>query len=252
MPLKRNSQNAQRIDTQELLLQSCSTKETVRPTQTSADVSGSGRSRLEKPFTRGASLVFHGAPRRYTLAQKIDTPKSSGCGVFVLRSSPQIIDGDSSDEELEPEDRDDDDQTAYSFPCEDLKIKELVRMMVGLNLGTGLDAARPTVTPTRVRASAFPFVPARTPVSSAVAAFSPAVVHSPSTQYATTMEVDGDVLDRKVTNNDVTYPQTIAEVVPMDGVVFHPEVRDIEMTDVFAFRRKLPCTALIYNFPLIL
>ena len=223
----------------------------MRHTQASADITGPGRSGLEKPFTRGASLVFHGAPRQYTLAQKIDTSKSNSCAVFVLRSSLQIIDEDSSDEELELEDRDDGDQTAYSFPCEDSKIKELVRMMVGLNLGTGLDVARPTVTPTRPRASASPFVPARTPVSSPVAVFRPAGVHSPSTQYATPMEVDGDVLDRKIANNDATHPQKIPEAVPMDGVVFHPEVKDVEMTDIFAFNRKLPCVALVYSFSLI-
>lgn len=194
--------------------------------------------------------MFHDAPRQYTLAQKTDTSKSNGCAVFVLRSSPQIIDEDSSDEELEPEDQDDGGQTTYSFPCEDSKINELVRMMADLKLGTtSSNVARPTVTPTRVRAGASPLVPARTPVSSPVAVFRLAVVHSPTTQYATPMEVDGDVLDRKVANNDATHLRKFSEVVPMDGVVFHPEVRDTEMVDVFAFHRKLCLRPLFIAFP---
>jgi len=160
--------------------------------------------------------------------------------VFVLRSSPQIIEEDSSDEELEPEDRDDDDKTTRSFPSEDSKINELVSMMANLSLGTGLNIARPIITPTRARARVSFFVPARTPVSSPVAVFCPVVAHPSSAQRITPMEVDEDIPDRKVANKDATYPQEIAEAVPMDGVVFYPEVKDMEMTDAFATNRKLP------------
>ena len=225
---------------------------TVRPAKTSADVPGFGRSVSdpEKPFTHGASLSFHDHPRQYALTQKKDTSKSNSgapSAVFILRSSPQIIDEDSSDEEFEPEDGDDDDKTTCSFPSEDSKINELVSMMTSLSIGTGSKVARSTTTPTRVRARVSPFVPARTPVSSPVAVFHPVVAHLPAAQHATPMEVDEDVLDRKVVNNGATYPQRIVKAVPMDGVVFHPEVKDMEMVDAFATNRKLAQATLIYG-----
>lgn len=244
-------EKAQAVDFQESLSPLCSAEGTAHSTKTSAGVPGSGRSAsdLEKPFTRGASLSFHDPPRQYTLSQKKDTSKSNSgapSAVFVLRTSPQIIEEDSSDDELEPEDRDDDDKTAYSFPCEDSKINKLVSMMASLSLGTVLNVARPTVTPTRARAHVSLFVPARTPVSSPVAVFRPVVAHPSTAQHAIPMEVDEDIFDRKVANKSATYPQKIVEAVqPMDGVVFHPEVRDMEMADA---NRKLSRTTSIYGF----
>jgi hypothetical protein len=184
----------------------------------------------------------------------VDTSKSKDGVpnvVFVLRSSPQIIDEDSSDEEIELEDREDADITAYSLPCEDPKINELVSKMASLGLGTGLTIPRPTVTPTRVRARVPAFVPARTPASSPVAAFHPVVAHPSTAEHPTPMEVDEDVLYPRVANRDVPLPQKIPEAVPMEDVVFHPEVKDVEMTDVFATNRKLPRPTLIYGFSLI-
>ena len=241
VPLKDDSHC---IDFQESPPPFRSAEGTVRPAKTSADVPGLERSAsgLEKPFTRGASLSFHDPPRQYKLVQKKDASKSNSdapSAVFILRSSPQILEEDSSDEEFELEDRDDDDKTTYSFPSEDSKISELVSMMASLNLGTGLNVACPTITPTRARARVSLFVPARTPVSSPVAVFSPAVAYPLTAQRATPMEVDEDVLDRKVANKGATYPQKIREAVPMDGVVFHPEVKDMEMTDTFDTNRKL-------------
>lgn len=241
VPVKDDSR---RIDLPESPPPSRSAEGTVRPTKTSADIPGLGPSAsdLEKPFTRGASLSFHDPPRQYKLTQKKDTSKSNSgvpSAVFVLRSSPQIIEEDSSDEELEPEDRDDDDKTTRSFPFEDSKINELVSMMANLSLGTGLSIARPIITPTRPRARVS-FVPARTPVSSPVAVFCSVVAHPSSAQHLIPMEVDEDIPDRKVANKHATYPQEIAEAVPMDGVVFYPEAKDMEMTDAFATNRKLP------------
>ena len=240
VPLKDDSQ---RVDFQESPPPLRSTEGTVRPTKTSADIPGLGRSAsdLEKPFTRGASLSFHDPPRQYKLAQKKDTKSNSGTpsAVFVLRSSPQIIEEESSDEEFEPEDRGDDDKTTHSFPFEDSKMDELVSMMASLSLGTGLNIACPIITPTRARARVSSFVPARTPVSSPVAMFRPVVAHPSTAQHAIPMEVDEDVPDRTVANKSATYPQEIAEAVPMDGVVFYPEVKDMEMMDAFATNRKL-------------
>jgi hypothetical protein len=249
VPLK---DDPQRVGSQKSPPFPCSAEGTVGPTKTSIGVPELGRSTsdLEKPFTRGASLSFHDPRRQYKLAQKRDTPKpNSGApgAVFVLRSSPQIIEEDSSDEEFEPEDPDDNEKTTYSLPSGDSKINELVSMMASLNLGTGLNVARPAVTPTRVHARVSLFVPARTPVSSPVAVLHPVVAHPSTAQHATPMEVDEDVLNRKVANKDATYPQKIVEAVPMDGVVFHPEVKDMEMTDAFATNRKLPRATLTYG-----
>ena len=248
VPLKHDSQ---RVGIQKSPPPLGSTEEMVCPTKTGADILGRSASELEKPFTRGASLSFYDSPRQYTLAQKVTSKPHGGSpgAVFVLRSSPQIIEEDSSDEESEPEDRDDDGKTAYSLPCEDSKINELVSMMASLSLGKGLAAVRPTITPTRVRARVPPFVPARTPVSSPVAALHPVVAY-PSTGQHFPMEVDDGVFDRKVANKDATYPQKILEALPMDGVVFHPEVKDMEMRDTFSINRKLPCATAIYGFPL--
>lgn len=218
---------------------------TVRPIKTSADIPRSGRSAcdLGKPFTHGASLSFHDPPRHYTLAKKIDTSKSNSgahTAVFVLRSS-RIIEEDNSDEEFEPEDRKDDDKPACSFPYEDSKINELVSVMASLNLGIDLNVARTTVTPTRVRARLSLFVPPRTPVSSPVTASHSVVAHT------TPMEVDEDAVHQKVANNDATYPQKCSDsAMPMDGVVFYPEVKDAEMKDVLATNRKLTRTIPIY------
>ena len=216
----------------------------MRPAKTSADVPGLERSAsdLEKPFTRGASLSFHGSPRQYKLVQKKEASKSNSdapSAVFILRSSPQIIEEDSSDEDFALEDQDDDEKTTYSFPSEDSKISELVSMMASLSLGIDSNLARPTITPTRARARVSLFVPARTPVSSPVAVFGPVVAHPSTVQHATPMEIDEDILDRKVANKGATYPRKIGEAVPMDGIVFHPEVKDMEMTDAFATSRKL-------------
>lgn len=241
VPLKDDSQ---RVDFQESPPPSRSAEGTARPTKTSADIPGLGRSvsDLEKPFTRGASLSFHDHPHQYKLTQKKDTSKSNGgasSAVFVLRSSPQIIEEDSSDEELEPEDRDDDGKTTRSLPSEDSKINELVSMMANLSLGTSLNISCPIITPTRGRARVSFFVPARTPVSSPVAVFRQVVARPSLAQHVIPMEVDEDIPDRKVANKDATYPQEIVEAVPMDGVVFYPEVKDMEMTDAFATNRKL-------------
>ena len=215
----------------------------VHSTQPSTDVPGVGRlaSDLEKPFTRGALLSFHDPPRHYMLARKVATKSDSGApsAVFVLRSS-QIIEEDSSDEEFELEDRDGDDETAYFFPCEDSKINKLVSMMGCLSLGAGVTVARPTITPARVRARVFPFVPARTPGSSPVAVFHPVVTRPLAVERAMPMEVDEDVLHPKVVDKGAPYPQRVSEVVSMDGVVFHPVVKDMEMTDALAANRELP------------
>lgn len=225
----------------------------VRPTQTSDDIPGPGLSAsdLEKPFTRGASLSFHDPPPQRTPVQKIDTLKSNTGGpntVFVLRSSSQIIEEDSSDEDFDSEDQDDNDKSAYSFPYEDSKINELVSMMGSLSLGRGLIAARPTITPTRVHGRISAFAPARTPVPSPVAVLHSVVAHPSKPHYATPMEVDEDASYRKVANKGAPYPEKFSEAVPMDGVVFHPEVKDMEMSDAFATNRKLSRSTPIYVF----
>lgn len=206
----------------------------------------------ENPFTNGASLSFHGTPRRYTPAQKMDTTKSN-CGttiaVFVLRTSPQIIEGDSSDQELDPEDRDDDDIAAYLFPYEGQTINELVSEVASLSLGTGLSTPHPTITPTRACVPAFP--PASTPVSSPVAVIHPAILYPSTAEHTTSMEVHKDVLHPEVVNKGAPRPQGISDAVPMDGVVFHPEVKDVEMSEVFATTRKLLQATLIYCLSLI-
>jgi hypothetical protein len=213
------------------------TERTVHPDHTGADVPALGRParHLEKPFTRGASLLFHESPRQYTLRHKVGASKpkhGASDAVFVLRSAPQILEEGSSDEESGSEGPDDGDNTSYSFPCEDSKINQLVSMLASLSLGTCPTVARPTITPTRVRARASLFAPARTPTSSPVA--------RPSTaQRATPMEVDEGSPHLKVANKDVLHPHGIPEVMPMNGVVFYPEVRDMEMADAFAINRKL-------------
>lgn len=208
----------------------------------------------ENPFANGALLDFHDPPRQYTLARTTDTSnsnKSTTVAAFVLRSSPQIIEEDSSDEELEPEDRDGDDTTAYFFPCEDRKIDELVSKVASLSLGMGLPIARPIFTPTRVRVRVPAFVPAHTPVSSPVAVIHPVIVRPSTAEHATPMEVDKHVLNPEVANKGAARPQGIPEAVPMDGVVFHPEVKDVEMSDAFATNRKLRQETRIYGFSLI-
>ena len=217
----------------------------VSPGQTSADVPVLGRSagRLEKPFTHGESLSFYHSPRQYTLGRK-DFSKSDDDApdiVFMLRSSPEIIECDISDDESGLEDRDQYD-AVYSIPCKDSKINELVSAMASLSLGTALTVARPTITPTRIRALMSPSVPVpvRTPVSSPVAVSHLAVVTLPTTtQHTIAMEVDVDIVHPKVGMNGALRPHGMSEAAPMDGVVFHPEANDMEMADTFATNRKL-------------
>ncbi|KAF9646181.1 hypothetical protein BDM02DRAFT_280946 [Thelephora ganbajun] len=228
VPLKRGSQC---VNHQESLSPLISAEGMVRLSQADPDVLALGRSasHLEKPFTRGTPISFHDTPRQYMLAPKSNN--SAPNAVFVLRSSPQIIE-ESSDEEFGPEDREDDDKTVYSFPCEDSKINELVSMMVRLSLGMGSTIARPDTTPARVRA--------RTPVSPPVAVFHNVLARPSTARHATPMEVDKDVLSPRVANEGTSHPQKISESVPMDGIVFHPEVRDMEMADAFATNSRLP------------
>jgi len=228
-------------------------EEMVRSGWVGTNGSGVGRpaADLEKPFTNGASLSFHNTPRQYMLAQLVDATKSSNgapIAVFILRGS-QIIEENSSDEELEPEDPDDDDITAYSFPLEDRKIDELVSKVASLSLGTDLPTGHPTITPARVRGPAF--VPASTPVSSPVAVSHPAIVQPSTAEHATPMEVDQDVPHPEVVNKGAPRTQGISDAVPMDGVVFHPEVKDVEMSEAFATNRKLLQVTLIYCVLLI-
>lgn len=212
--------------------------------------------RLERPFTRGISICFHDPPRQYTLAQKADVPTSNDTAphaAFVLRSSPKIIEEDGSDEELEPETRDDDDITAYPSPCEDPKINELVSKVASLGLGTSLSIARPIITPARVHTHVPALVPTRTPVSPPMAFFHTAVIHTavthPSTaEHATPMEVDEDVPCLEVLNKGAPRPQEILEVVPMVDVVFYPELKDVQMSEAFATNRKLVRMTLMYDF----
>ena len=219
----------------------------VRSGQVGTNGLGVGRpaSNLEKPLTNGAPLSFHDTPRQYTLVQKTDTARSNNGTTVVLRSSPHIIE-DSSDEELEPEDQDDD---AYSFPYEDRKINELVSQVASLSLGTGLSSAHSTVTPTRGRVPAF--VPASTPTSSPVALIHSVTVRPSTAEHATPMKVYEDVPHPEVANKGASRPQGISDVVPMDGVVFHPEVKDVEMSEAFATNRKLLQVTLIYCLSLI-
>lgn len=236
--------DVKRLDLRESPSQLNSVEEPVRPSQASADILELGRpiSRLEKPFTCGASVSFHDCPREYTPCRKMGTSRSNiGAlnAVFVLRSAPQIIEEDSSDEESGPEETGDGDGTAYSFPCGDSEVDELVSKVLSLSLGTGSTVARPTVTPTRVHTRASAFVPARTPPPSPAALSRPVVAHSSTADHPTPMEVDEDVLYPKVMNKGASHPQEISEAAPMDDVVFHPEVRDVEMADAFATNREL-------------
>jgi hypothetical protein len=216
-----------------------------RPSQTGADVLGFGRpaSPLEKHFTPAVPLFFHHPPRQYALAQKVDVSKSNDGApnaAFVPRSSPQIIEEDGSDEEFEPEDQGNDDTTTSSFPCEDPKINELIPKLASLSLGTCLAIVPPTVTPIRDRACVPAFVPVRTPVSSPVAVSHPVVARPGMVEHATPMEVDEGSLYPTVVNEDPPCPQRVSEAVPMEGIVFHPEVKDVEMTDAFPTNRKPP------------
>lgn len=238
------------VDPQESTSLHSSIGEMVRPSQIGAGAPALGRSagHLEEPFTRGGSLSFHRPPRRYTLDQKKDFSKPKGGApnvAFVLRSCPQIIEADSSDDESEPEDLGDD-KTVYSFPCDDSKLNELVSMMASLSLGTALTVARPAITPTRVRSRLPPFVPARTPASSPVAVFHPVVDQPWKIRRETIMEVDKVVLCRNLASTGAPQPQGTSEAVLMDGVVFHPEVKDMEMMDNFATNRKPLQVVLIY------
>ena len=213
----------------------------IRSVQVGTNGLGAGRptSNLEKPLTNGVSLSFHDTPRQYALAQKTDTTKSkdgTSVAVFALRSSPQIIEEDSSDEELEQEDQDDDNMTAYSFPCEGRKINELVSKVASLSLRTGLSTAHPTITPTRVHVPAF--VPPLAPVSP-VAVIYPVTAHASTAEHATPMEVNENVPHPEVANKGAPRPQGIPDAMPMEGVVFHPEVKDVEMSEAFATNRKL-------------
>ena len=218
------------------------------------DVPALGRSsnRLEKPLTGGASLLFHRrSPRNYVFGQ--DRVSKSDYvvpnPVFVLRSSHQIIGEDSSDEESEAGDRDGGEKYAYSFPCEGSRLNELVSLMASLNLGKVPIVARPTITPSRVRPCISPFVHARTPVSSPVAMLRPSAA-----QNASFIEVDKDLrVCPKIVDNDVLHPQgPISEAVQMDGIVFHPEVKDMEMTEALSTNRKLYQAALVYLLRLTL
>lgn len=227
----------------------------VRHSQTSANVSALGRSasHLERPFTRGESRPFHHSPRQYTLGRK-DSSKSNG-GIpneaFVLRSAPQIIEEDSSDDEFWFEDQDD---AVYSFPCEDSKINELVSAIADLSLGSISTVASPTNAPTRLHAHTSPFVPACIPASSPVAVLPPVVTlaHISTTQHGMPMEVDQDVPYPKVPRNDAPHPQGTPGAVPMDGLVFHPEANDADMADTFVTIRELLRVAFYFHFPLIL
>lgn len=235
-PLEPNLQRVQ------LRQSPSSTESMVGSSQMSADALSLDRfaSHPEKPFTRDESLLFHLAPRQYTLSQKDSLKSNDGApnGVFVLRSSPHIIEEDSSDDESGPEDQDDD-SPKHSLPYDDSKIDQLVSAMSSLNLGDALAVARPVITPTRVRAHILPFVPARTPVSSPVAELGPVTVNPSTTQSAWPMEVDEDVLYSRVAINDASHPHWgIPEAALMDGVVFHPEANDTEMVDTFTTNRK--------------
>jgi hypothetical protein len=235
-----------RIDLQGSL---SSTEGMVRTGQTSANVLALGQSasHLDRPVTRGGPFSFHHSPRQYILDQK-DSLKPNGRtpnAVFVLRSSPQIIEEGGSDDEFWSEDEDDD-KSVYSFPCEDSKINELVSAIAGLSLGTISTAARPTYTPTRLRARDSPFIPARTPVSSPMAVLPPVIAYVSTTQHTMPMEVDQDVLYPKPMTNDASRAQGTFEGVPMDGLVFHPEANDMEMADTFVTIRKLFQVAFLY------
>ena len=254
VPLKHGSQ---RTDLQESPSPLNSAEGTGYPSQKGADITlGLRRSarHLERRFTRGALLSFHDPPGQYTLAQRVGTLNLDNGApnvVSVLRNSPQIFEEDIPDEEAEPENRDDDDAAPYSFPCEDPKINELVSKMTSLSLGTSLSISRSTVTPTRVRARVPAFTPVCAQASSVVAVLRPVESRPPTVQRATPMDVDEDVLYPKVVNKGAPHPEKILEAVLMDGVVFHPEVKDVEMSEAFATNRKLSRATLIYGFSLI-
>ena len=239
LPPKRDSLCA---DLQESLSPLSSAEGTTRPSQKRANVLGLGwsASHLEKVFTCGTSVSFHDPPRQYTLARRTDSNPDNGApnAVFVLRNSPQIIEEDSLDEELEPEDRNNGGTTPYFFPCEDLKINELVSKMANLSLGTVLPSARTTLNPC-VRVRAPTFVPARTTVSSPVAVFHPVLGAPVTAEHATPMKVDEDVLYPKVVNKGAPRSRIFSEAIPMDSVVFYPEAKDVEMSEAFATNRKL-------------
>jgi hypothetical protein len=249
VPLETDS----RHDFREPLSLRSSIKEMVRPSQPGAHVPALGRTSnhlAEEPFKRGESLSFHRSPRRYTLDQKKAFFKPNGDApnlVFVPRSSPHVIEEDYSDEESGPEDQGDE-KSVYSFSCEDSKINELVSMMASLSLGTAPTVARLAITPTRIRSRFFPFFPARTAVPSPVAAFHPSMNPPSDVQHATTMEVDKNILCLNLASTGAPHPQGTPEAVSMDGVVFHPEVKDVGMMDTFATNRKLLQMVLIYPF----
>ena len=251
VPLKHGSQ---RTDLQESPSPLNSAEGTGYPSQRGADITlGLRRSarHLERRFTRGALLSFHDPPGQYTLAQRVGTLNLDNGApnvVSVLRNSPQIFEEDIPDEEAEPENRDDDDAAPYSFPCEDPKINELVSKMTSLSLGTSLSISRSTVTPTRVLARVPAFTPVCAQASSLVAVLRPVESRPPTVQRATPMDVDEDVLYPKVVNKGAPHPEKILEAVLMDGVVFHPEVKDVEMSEAFATNRKLSRATLIYGF----
>ena len=223
----------------------------VGPNKTSDDVPTLGRfaSQIDKPFTRGESLSFYHPSRQYTLDQKNPSNSNGGApnAVFLLRSSPQIVEEDCSDDGFELEDQGGD-TAVYSFPCEDSKVNELVSAMACLDLGTGSIVARPTIIPTRARVRVSHFVPARG------SALPPAVVPRfvvakvSATQQTVPMEVDEDVHHPRVAINRVSHLHGASEAAPMDGVVFHPEANDMEMGDTFVTLRKKLQMTLFYIF----
>jgi hypothetical protein len=75
------------------------------------------------------------------------------------------------------------------------------------------------------------------------------VVVDPSTAQKATHRVieEGDLYPR-VAGEIASYPQGMPEAVQMDGVVFYPEVKDMEMTDTFATNRELSSSSLFILF----
>ena len=240
VPPKRNPQH---IDLQRLPSLLNDTGVMVCPGRTDADIPALGRSvnHLEKPLMRITSSSFHGSPRQYTLGKGVGASKfndGAPSAVFVVRSSPQVLQ-DGSDDEFEPDPDQDDDKTAYTSPCEDSKINELVSTLANLSLGVASTVAPPTITPTCVRAHVFPFATARTPTSHLVKDLRSVATHLPPAQYTTLIRAGEGGFPPEVPNKGTPHIQETPEAVLMDGVVFHPNVRDMEMADTFDTNREL-------------